>query len=114
MGLGENQIRIKLPMEALEAFCRRWFIVEMALFGSALRDDFGPESDIDLLVTYAPEAERSLKNLIEMSEELEAILGRKVDLVNRAVITQSRNYIRRRAILESARTIYDARSSVSA
>lgn len=109
-----NEVRIALPMEALEQFCRRWQIEELALFGSALREDFGPDSDIDLLVTFAPGSERSLDDLIAMQEEIEAIFGRSVDLVNRRTVEESRNYIRRRAILRSAKTIYVARSGVSA
>ncbi|GAB4429288.1 MAG: nucleotidyltransferase family protein [Anaerolineae bacterium] len=109
-----NEVRIALPMEALERFCRRWQIEELALFGSVLRDDFCPDSDIDLLVTFAAGSERSLDDLITMQEEIEAIFGRPVDLVNRRAVEESRNYIRRRAILRSARTIYVARSGVSA
>jgi len=109
-----NEVRIALPIEALERFCRRWQIEELALFGSVLREDFGPDSDIDLLVTFAPGSERSLDDLIAMQEEIEAIFGRRVDLVNRRAVEESRNYIRRRAILRSARTIYVARSGVSA
>jgi predicted nucleotidyltransferase len=110
----EDQVQITLPTEAIEAFCRRWHITEMALFGSVLRDDFGPESDIDVLVTFKPEYQRSLDDIMAMQEEIEAIFGRKVDLISRRTIEQSRNYIRRKAILGSARTIYVARSGVSA
>ncbi|AET65059.1 nucleotidyltransferase family protein, partial [Methanothrix harundinacea] len=45
--------RIDIPKEKIEDFCRRWKIKEMAIFGSALREDFGPESDLDLLVTFS-------------------------------------------------------------
>lgn len=103
-----TQTQFNLPMEALSAFCRRWQIVELALFGSALRADFRPDSDIDLLVTYAPHASRSLDAQIQMQAEIEAILGRRVDLVNRKSVERSPNYLRRRNILESARTIYAA------
>jgi predicted nucleotidyltransferase len=56
----EDQVHITLPTEAIEAFCRRWHITEVALFGSVLRDDFGPKSDIDVLVAFRPEYQRSL------------------------------------------------------
>ena len=109
-----DDVRIALPTEALERFCRRWQIDELALFGSVLRDDFGADSDIDVLVTFAPGSERSVDDLIAMQEEVEAVFGRRVDLVNRRAVEESRNYLRRRAILRSAKTIYVARSGVSA
>ena len=73
-----------------------------------LRDDFGPESDIDVLVSFLPEAEHGLLDLVAMEEELGRLHGRKVDLVSRRGIERSRNYIRRRAILDSAEVIYAA------
>ncbi len=97
--------RIAIDRERLRDFCRRWQISELALFGSVLRDDFRPESDVDVLVTFAPGANRSLFDYSAMEEELAAILGRKVDLVNRQAIEQSANWLRRRAILESAERI---------
>jgi predicted nucleotidyltransferase len=114
MSSSENRLSITLPTDAIEAFCQRWHITEMALFGSVLRDDFGPESDIDVLVTFTPDYQRSLEDVMAMQEELEALFGRQADLINRRTIEQSRNYIRRKAILGSARTIYVARSGVSA
>ena len=102
------QVQIDLPMAAIVAFCRRWQIAELALFGSVLRADFRPTSDIDLLVTYAPHAPRTLDAQMQMQVEIEAILGRKVDLVNRKSVERSPNYLRRQNILDSARTIYAA------
>jgi predicted nucleotidyltransferase len=95
-------------MPALEAFCKRWQVKELALFGSALRDDFGPESDIDLLVTFEPDARPSLFDMAGMARELESIFEREVDLVSRRGIERSENWIRRREILSTARTIYAA------
>ena len=95
-------------MAALEAFCKRWRVTELALFGSALREDFGPESDIDLLVTFDPEAHRSLFDLVHMEKELGAMLGRGVDLVSRRGIEQSQNWIRREEILSTSRIVYAA------
>ena len=97
-----------LPMDSLRAFCRRWRIKELALFGSALRDDFGPESDIDFLVTFDPEAHWSLFDLAHMETELKVMLGREVDLVSRRGIERSQNWIRREEILSAARTLYAA------
>ena len=78
------------------------------MFGSALREDFGPESDVDLLVAFDEEARHSLFDMVRMEEELGEIFGREIDLVERAGIERSRNYLRRKAILESAETIYAA------
>jgi predicted nucleotidyltransferase len=73
-----------------------------------LRRDFGPDSDIDLLVTYAPEARWSLFDEARMQEELERLLDRPVDLVSRRAVEESPNWIRRKSILESAEPIYVA------
>ncbi len=97
-----------LPMQKIAAFCERWGIQELALFGSVLRDDFSPESDIDVLVTYTPGREWTLESYMQMHDELEALLGRRVDLVNRQSVEHSSNPIRRKAILESAQVIYVA------
>jgi predicted nucleotidyltransferase len=102
-----GRLPLALPMEDIAAFCRRWKISELALFGSALRDDFGPESDIDVLVTFAPEAQ-PVPDRQAMREELEAIVGRPVDLMYRRVIERDPNYLLRKSILRSARVIYAA------
>jgi len=101
-------MKIILPKDKIVEFCRRWKITEFAIFGSALRDDFGPTSDVDVLVTFAFDAHWSLLNHVEMQDELIALFNRKVDLVNRRGIERSRNVIRRRDILESAEIIYAA------
>lgn len=98
--------RIQMPDRELATFCKRWRIAELALFGSVLREDFGPESDIDVLVRFRPTATPTLLDLVRMEDELTRMLGRKVDLVDHGSVEQSRNYIRRRAVLESAETIY--------
>jgi hypothetical protein len=97
---------IDIPKEEVAAFCRRWQIKELALFGSALRYDFRPNSDVDVLVQFDPEARHTLLDMVHMQEELERIFGREVDLVERAAVEQSRNYIRRRTILQSAQVIH--------
>jgi uncharacterized protein len=89
-------------------FCRRWQIIELALFGSVLRDDFGPNSDVDVLVRFAPDARHSLFDMVRMRAELKGILGREIDLVSRRGIEASRNHLRRKAILESAEVVYAA------
>ena len=100
--------RIGVPMNAIEAFCDRWQVEELALFGSVLRDDFGPDSDIDVLVRFRTERTPGLFRIAGMERELAELLARRVDLVHRAAIEESRNYIRRKAILESARVVYAA------
>ena len=97
-----------VPMNALAAFCERWQVGELALFGSVLRDDFGPESDIDILIRFKTERTPGLFGIAEMERELGDLFGRRVDLVTRAAIETSRNYIRRKAILESAQVVYVA------
>ena len=99
---------VSLPREAIEEFCRKWKIVKLELFGSILRDDFTGDSDIDFLATFSPESRWSLFDLVTMELELTGIVGRKVDLISRRGIEQSRNPIRRKAILESAVPYYGA------
>ncbi|MEX0704398.1 MAG: nucleotidyltransferase domain-containing protein [Planctomycetales bacterium] len=99
-------IHIDLPMERVEAFCRKWKIREFSLFGSVLRDDFGPESDVDVLVAFDADARWTLWDMIEAEQELGELLGREVDLVQRETVEQSENWIRRRSILEDATTVY--------
>ncbi len=100
-------LRIRVDRTKIEAFCQKWKIVELAFFGSVLRDDFGPDSDVDALVTYAEDARWGWK-IVDAQDELAAILGREVDLVDRGAIEESENWIRRRHILEHARTFYVA------
>lgn len=100
---------IPVDPEKIQKFCRRWSITEFALFGSVLRDDFRPDSDVDVLVTFAPEADWGLFDHVDMEEELSALLGRKVDLVSRRAIERSENWIRRKAILSTAEPYYVAR-----
>src|SRR5436305_8175152 len=100
--------RIHIPEAEIQSFCRRWQIVELSLFGSVLREDFRPDSDVDVLVTFAPEARPSLFDMVGMQEELEAIFGREVDLVERKAVEQSENYIRRKRILSDLVPVYVA------
>jgi len=99
--------RIGLSDEALAEFCRKWKIVRLELFGSALREDFTPESDLDLLVTFDPDAHWSLFDHIHMEDELAELIGRKVDMPTRSTIENMENWIRRKDILQSARVIFE-------
>ena len=95
-----------IPKEKVAAFCHRWKIVEFALFGSVLRENFRADSDVDVLVAFSDEAEWTLLDYVDMQDELKNIFGREVDLVSRRGIERSRNYIRRKAILNSAEVVY--------
>lgn len=99
---------ITLPMDRIAEFCRRWKVREMAVFGSFLRDDFRPDSDLDFLYTFDSDVGWTLFDLVRMEQELTAIVGRPVDLVDRCSIEKSENWIRRRAILGSAEVIHVA------
>lgn len=101
--------RLALSDAELAAFCQRWQITELSLFGSALRPDFRDDSDIDLLAAFAPDARWSLFDHIAMERELAELLGRKVDLLTRRSVERSDNWIRRRSILESAESVYESR-----
>jgi len=98
-----SRIRIPLPSEQLTAFCRKWEVTELALFGSVLRDDFRPDSDLDALVTFADDAGWSLWDVLEMREELEGMLGRPVDLVEKRAL---RNPFRKHEILTTREVVY--------
>jgi uncharacterized protein len=99
---------IPIPRERLDDFCRRWKIAELRVFGSALREDFRPDSDLDLLVS--PRRGRSLLDHVAMEEELSGIVGRRVDLVSQRAIERSSNWIRRKTIQETAEPYFASRS----
>jgi predicted nucleotidyltransferase len=101
-------IRIPIDMARLRAFCEKWHIVELSLFGSVLREDFRPDSDVDVLVTFAGEARYSLLTIAGIAIELEELLGREVDFLERKWIEESHNPIRKREILSTAREVYRA------
>jgi predicted nucleotidyltransferase len=98
--------RLTLPLEKIEAFCRRWKIVRLELFGSATRDGFTAVSDLDFLYTFANDARWGWK-FVDACEELEEIIGRPVDLVSRTSIERSTNPFRKEAILTSTEVIYE-------
>ena len=103
-----SRVRIPLPVTEITEFCRRHGIRSLSLFGSVLREDFRPDSDVDLLVEFEDSVRPGLREWLRMQEELERILGRKVDLVERKAVEMSENYIRRRRILRSLEPIYVA------
>ena len=100
--------RMNTTPAELAILCRRWKIAELALFGSILRDDFTSDSDIDMLVTYQADADRGLLQKMALKEDLEALVHRNVDIISKKAIQDSRNWIRRNNILNSAEVIYVA------
>ncbi len=92
-------------MDKIEAFCQKWKINEFSLFGSVLRDDFRPDSDIDILVNFQENAGWSLYDVVDMKDELKLIFGREVDLVEKDAI---RNPFRKYSILSSKEVLYAA------
>jgi predicted nucleotidyltransferase len=99
---------IEISYTALAEFCEKWNVTEFAVFGSVLRDDFRPDSDIDVLVTFAPGARRGLLVLADMQQELADLFGRRIDLGTRDGVEQDSNLYRRNGILQSIEVIYAA------
>ncbi len=106
----EDRGTIEMPStEEMDAFCRRWGVTEIALFGSVLRDDFRGDSDLDVLLTLSQESRPGLFDWERMRAELSRLFGRRIDLVNRASLEVSRGVRRKREIADSARVIYASR-----
>lgn len=99
---------LRLPLPAIGEICRRHGIRSLALFGSALREDFHGGSDVDLLVEFDAEAIPDFTEFHVIKRELEGVLGRAVDLLEKSAVERSRNYIRRRHILEGNEILYVA------
>jgi uncharacterized protein len=99
------QCRIEVPREKILEFCRKWKIAEFALFGSVLRADFRSDSDIDVMVSFAEDADWSLFEWVDMIEELKVIFGREVDLISKKGL---RNPYRREEILNTMEVVYAA------
>jgi uncharacterized protein len=100
--------KLRVSKETIAEFSRKWKIIEFALFGSVLREDFRPDSDVDVLVTFSPDSDWGVEHLLDMKEELEALFGRAVDLVEKRLVEESRNYIRRKHILSHMEAVYAA------
>ncbi len=106
--------RLQTSLEQIAALCQQWQITELALFGSILRDDFRPDSDVDLLVTFAPDAKLSVLDLVELEHHFADLFGREVDVIEKETIETSPNWIRRNEILNTATVIYGTRQRLSA
>lgn len=104
-----RKLQIPVSREKIVDFCKRWKVIEFSFFGSVLRDDFDPVvSDIDILIEFSSSSSWGLFDLVKMEEELSHIFNRSVDLVNKKAIQNSRNWIRKQNILESAEVYYAA------
>ncbi|MDJ1171549.1 nucleotidyltransferase domain-containing protein [Roseofilum sp. BLCC_M154] len=102
---------IEIDRDRLRALCQQWQIIELALFGSVLRDDFRPDSDVDLLVTWHEQSHWTLLDFAQMHEDFAQLLDRPVDLVSKRAIESSNNPLRREAILNTAQPIYQRNGS---
>jgi uncharacterized protein len=104
-----NALIAAVPDSEIARFCQRWHIRELALFGSVLRSDFGPDSDVDVLVTFSPEADWGLFDHVQMQQELQSIFHCKVDLISSRALERSRNWLLRREILGTATPLFPQR-----
>lgn len=100
-----STIQVELPQEALKLFCTRWNVSELSLFGSVLREDFRPDSDLDVLVSFEEKANIGLWDMAQMVIELESMFGRRVDLVEKEALS---NPYRKKAILDHREIVYAA------
>lgn len=100
-----QKTKIRIPRKKIGEFCRHWKVTEFSLFGSVLRDDFRPDSDVDVLVTFAPNAEISLFDLVQMKLDLEKLFRRPVDVIEKDALE---NPFRKREILRTAQVVYAA------
>ncbi|MGB3787150.1 MAG: nucleotidyltransferase domain-containing protein [Phormidesmis sp.] len=107
-GFQPCETAIALPKDAIADFCTRWKIDEFYLFGSILRDDFRDDSDVDVMVKFAPDHHWGFE-IVDMKEELENIFNRKIDFMTKAAIEESHNWIRRQEILATAELVYVSR-----
>ena len=94
------------PLQDIARFCQKWQILEVSLFGSVLREDFNPDSDVDVMVTFSDKSEWGLFDHVQMQQELQALLNRKVDLISRRALEHTQNLLLRNEILKTAKVIY--------
>jgi hypothetical protein len=104
-GIDTGQVQIDVPVERIEEFCRTWHVAEFALFGSVLNDEFRADSDVDVMVTYEPGHVPRFHDLLEMEDELHALYGRPIHLVEKSSIV---NPYRRHHIMHHHRVLYAA------
>lgn len=101
------QERLGISPEDIAQFCQHWNITELALFGSVLNNQFHADSDIDILIRFAPNARQGLLTIAKIKHELETRIGRQVDIALKESIENSENWIRRHEILKTSLVIYE-------
>jgi uncharacterized protein len=101
-------LQVQIDRSKIENFCKKWKITELSFFGSAVRNDFRPDSDVDVLISYAPDEKWDLFDHVSMEEELAEIISRKVDLLTRRSVERSENHFRRQSILSGTESYYVA------
>jgi predicted nucleotidyltransferase len=106
--MSDAQPRIPVDRDKITAYCKKWKITEFSFFGSVLTDEFRPDSDVDVMVTFAEDVKWGLWDIGHMEDELKDMFGRKVDLITRKSVTQSENYLMRRSILAGTSVYYAA------
>ncbi|GAB4295750.1 MAG: hypothetical protein Fur0025_33070 [Oscillatoriaceae cyanobacterium] len=106
--------RLNISPAILNDFCQQAQIVELALFGSIIRDEFRPDSDIDILITFAPDRRISLLEFVGIEQQIEELCNRSVDLLEKPVVEKDDNWIRRNEILGNYQVIYESRPIISA
>lgn len=104
----DNEPRIPIDREKIAEFCQKHGIIEFSLFGSVLRDDFGPDSDVDVMISLSPQTRFGLIKYGRLIYDLRQLIGRDVDVVLRKEIEASSNRFRKRDVLSNHRTIYVA------
>ncbi len=114
MDLVINSVVSAMPTEQIGQFCQKWHIRQLAFFGSALRSDFRQDSDLDVMVTFAPNANWSLFDHAQMQLELQRLFNRKVDLISRRALEQSPNWLLRDEIFKTARVVFSSGEAMHA
>jgi predicted nucleotidyltransferase len=109
-----NDFIAAIPRDEIADFCRRWRIEELSLFGSVLRSDFRPDSDLDVLIAFDENAGWGLFDHAKMKQELESLLRRSVDLISKRAVEHSQNWLRRREILQTAQVLFSTHEAVHA
>jgi predicted nucleotidyltransferase len=96
----------KVSPKQIEQFCKKWSVEELSLFGSVIREDFNSESDVDVLISFLPDAKWTLFDHVDMKEDLKSIFSRNVDLVTKKAVERSHNTVRKNSIISSAKQVY--------
>jgi len=107
-----NKYISQISKTKITSFCHRWHISQLALFGSILRDDFKPDSDVDVLITSDDAADWGLFDHVKMQQELQTIFQRQIDLITMSALEHSQNWLRRNEILKTTQIIYHKKDAI--